>query len=537
MKQISGNPEQDNLLAQLEALRLLARQLLDSVPAFPENAINSELVHKTEKFIESDLQALIEKLLPDQNSDPGRNFSETFRHEIQLRDQKIHDFKLSLADAVVELKNAQKALQNANSNNNTLREEISRMQVHTKDLSLKLGTANSSLEAREKALKSATDELEDLRNQSYQLKTQVARLETQLKEVSEKFSQLSEEHEQTLATLAKTSKDFDHVIVSNTELKKSLDLLEIQEKELIETVDALQKERSHLQNKLNSMLTGLKKSVEYNSATTVSVTSNVLEPSVLPPYLPFCFPERLPAAIRFRREIAQTFPADISRSANRIPPIFQAPDKQPLSGKEAMRSLIRRPKMKLPRQHDFAFVRPDFCIDTPAIDFCENMPAATVPPVRFIHNVSILYGIVKNKQIWWQKMIRLPVMSTETANDPNLQISTSSFELFMQFITSTLFKHGVGTAKSCLPQHLNRCKTQNDCSSMNFSNIFNETLAFRHRLQLKSTMLTAPRITLTPGFRGNRLKSVLEMFGNTITSMVNKFESIPNSRSGNGENL
>ncbi len=538
MKQFSGNPEQNDLLAQLEALRLLARQLLDATPAFPDTLINADLRHRTEKFLESDLSALIERLAPDSESEHGQNISETFRHEIQLRDQKIHDFKMSLADAVVELKTAQKTLQKANESNNNLREEIARMQVHTKDLSLKLGSANSSLETHEKALKTATSELEDIRNQSYHQKTLIAKLENQLSEVSKNLAQLSEEHQQTLATLEKTQKDFNHVVTSNTELKKSLDLLEIQEKELVETIDALQKERNHLQSKLNSMLTGLKKSVAYNSISSASGnSSSVLEPSILPPYLPFCFPERLPSAIKFRREIAQTFPAERSQPPSRVPPIFNAPDTTSLPGNEVVRSLIRRPKIKPGHRQSFDFTAPSFHLEAVAIDFCEAQTCEPMPNIRFTTDVSMLYKISKNRQVWWQKITRQPVMTMTTVKEPDPQILTSSFELFMQFIVSTLFRHGCSTITSGLPVRLKDNKSSKDCSSMIFSNNFNEILAFRHRLQLKSTMLTAPRITLTQNFRGNRLKSVLETFGNTISSMVNKIESIPNSRSGNGENL
>jgi hypothetical protein len=68
------------------------------------------------------------------------------------------------------------------------------------------------------------------------------------------------------------------------------------------------------------------------------------------------------------------------------------------------------------------------------------------------------------------------------------------------------------------------------------SNIFLETLAFRHRFQLQSQRIKMADASFNYSFkRSNRLKSVLEMFGNTISSMVQKYDIVATPPHGKSE--
>ncbi|MDD3148912.1 MAG: hypothetical protein PHD82_16585, partial [Candidatus Riflebacteria bacterium] len=146
-------------------------------------------------------------------------------------------------------------------------------------------------------------------------------------------------------------------------------------------------------------------------------------------------------------------------------------------------------------------------------------------------------NVVYFKQIWWQKTVKIPVMTTSSAQSRTFSIISNSLELFIKFLASTFDRQNYNPAENPLEHACKLPKSARDHDRLNFSINFNETLAFRHRLQLKSTKLDMPRTTILQSFkRGNKLKSVLEMFGNTISSIVHRFESIPNSRSDNGEN-
>ncbi len=452
----------------------------------------------------------------------------------------MHEFKLSLADTVIELKNTQKSLQAANEKTASLTTQISQMQLHSKELSLKLSTATTNLAAREGELETTKRELDDLRTRNYQLKNQTAEYEGHLKKSQEELGKTLEDHKNALAALDKANRDLEHVVTSNREMKKSLELHEVQAREFIETIDALQKERNHLQSRLDAILTGVNRTVVYDQSATISKEtgrSTVLEPAALMPYIPFCFPERLPAAIKFRREISRSFPASANRRIQRIPPVFADLSRAVRPVKEAVRTQMRVPRIKDGRMREIALSKAMFEPEKPEFSILTDflITGSDRAPDRL--KFSAIESVVDARQMWWQKSMRLARQTLLFPPVPEFEICHQSFELFMRFIiatfvrtpylqTNTIVQHQIKVQKSsssrCEPEHANN---------------LNEMLAFRHRLQLKSTKLDMPATKVVHSFKkGNKLKSVLETFGNTISSIVHRFENIPDPRSGNGEN-
>ncbi|MDD3147579.1 MAG: hypothetical protein PHD82_09775, partial [Candidatus Riflebacteria bacterium] len=267
MSQNPGNSEQSSLPIKLEAVKSLVQRLSEVAQTLPETDETAELARYASLLSEIDFDCLVEEA-KELASDAARpQLLDKFRHEIDLREQKIHEFKLSLADSVVELKGAQKAATAANERAADLAFQISQMQLHSKELSLKLSSASTSLEKRESELESARKELDDLRSRAYQLKSQNADYEGHLKQSAEQIKHADEERQAALSSRDKAQKDLEHVLTSNRELKSALENTEQHERELIETVDSLQKERNHLQYRLNALLTGVCRTVSHSRAT------------------------------------------------------------------------------------------------------------------------------------------------------------------------------------------------------------------------------------------------------------------------------
>jgi len=535
-----GNPEQSDLLEKLETIKLLCQQLLAHTRALPETEENTDLLRTAGLMEEIDFDLILSGAAELFNNSSAESAIEKFKSEIALRDQKVHEFKLSLADSVVEHKNTQKSLQAANEKIASLSTQISQMQLHSKELSLKLSTATTNLASRENELETAKRELDDLRTRNYHLKNQTAEYEGHLKRAQEELASTTEEHNNSLVAMDKACRDLEHVLTSNREMKKSLELHELQAREFIETIDSLQKERNHLQARLDAILTGINRTVVYDQSANISREANtntVLEPANLMPYLPFCFPERLPTAIKFRREISRSFPAAASRRTHRIPPVFADISRTIRPVKEAIRTQLRVPRVTDGRMQEISVEpstleprNPDFSLLT---DFIKTGAPRTPERLKF----STIESVVDARQMWWQKSMRLARQTLLFPPTPDFDICRDSFDLFMRFIIATFVRTPYLQTNAIVQHQIKVQKTGNSRCEPQHANNLNEMLAFRHSLQLKSPKLDMPATKVVHSFKkGNKLKSVLETFGNAISSIVHKFEDIPDLRSGNGEN-
>jgi len=536
MKQQLDNSEPGSLPQKLEAVRDYVRHLLKLARVLPETEENSQLLNSLARLGEIDFATLIDESETLMRVASSPSDLEKFRQEIDVREQKIYEFKMSLADSVIDLKNAQKASITAGEQSAALNAQVTQMQLHTKELALRLASATSSLEKRESELEVAHRELDELRSRSYQLKSQNVEYERHLKFSAEQVEQAEKEQKSAFAMREKAEKDLEHVMTSNREMKNSLENLEMRERELVETIDVLQKERNHLQNRLSSLLTGFNRTVSHSQSTGYATQNAVLEPAILNPYLPFCFPERLPAAIKFRREIDTSFPASYSRRVPKAPPVFISLAKPAYPGNEAIRSQNRPPRIKPTPKKELALAM------LPSRPRRVLMPYQAAYSIDQLARVSVEFKqgqparVVALKQIWWQKTAKLYGMNMKAAHNHAFAIISNSFDLYLQFLISTIVRQNDIPSESRLEHILNGNKKNRSVEKLDLAINFQETLAFRHRLQLKSTKLEAPGATLQQSFkRGNKLKSVLETFGNKISSIVNQLESIPNSRSDNGE--
>ncbi|PKL48800.1 MAG: hypothetical protein CVV42_08330 [Candidatus Riflebacteria bacterium HGW-Riflebacteria-2] len=448
----------------------------------------------------------------------------------QEKDQKIIEFKTSLADLVVENRNLQKQHQALQDRFNSLNSQLNQMQLHSKDLSLKHSAATANLEAREKELETANSELQELRARSYHLKSLCADYEDQIKKQEQELSATLAENSCLKQSSEKAVSDLDHVANSNRQLRLSLESLQQRESELENTIDALQREKNHVQMQLNRMLTGLNKMAVYQQPDNTSQESSLLEPRTLAPYLPFCFPERLPAAISFRREIRLKQPASLQRRKLPAPKSFSQ-----FSGQEEpvmpahIRTQAARMKTSLKKPFEMKFhavyrVQPKLSI---ALDVGHTL--------RFNDDFALLYKPPVSYNTLQTTSSRTVTMliSRKLRED---EIFTRSYNLFMNYLIREIVERNF-KSDDLFTITMNAEKAEMEKpGELKNTNIFLETLAFRHRFQLQSQRIKMADASFNYSFkRSNRLKSVLEMFGNTINSMVQKYDIVAAPRHGNSE--
>ncbi|MBU1108204.1 MAG: hypothetical protein KKB51_16145 [Candidatus Riflebacteria bacterium] len=518
--------------SQLDALEVLCRSLAAILKKRPDSDLDDGLAGFCDQLegIEFDeLRHLVNNSSDTASSEVASNLEE-LRRGLDEKERKIQEFKNSLADAVVENRNLQHQHQAFQERFNTLNTQLTQMQLHSKDISLKHSTASANLEIREKELEVANTELQELRARSYYLKNLCADYEDQLNKQAKELTEITSDNVMLRQTGEKALSDLEHIANSNKQLRQSLEALQQRETELEKTINALQREKNHLQTQLSRMLTGLNKTAVYQQPDTSSSDSSLLEPKTLVPYLPFCFPERLPPAIRFRREVQAHLPVSMQRQPLPTPKIFaqfsgfdsslmavhvrtqSARIKSPLKKPLAMQfhtAYHVRPKLPL-QQHMQG--RYDFG-DVFTSDFAQT------------EELSLL-----------QKKSSRIVKLLASRNLKNSDIIENSFNLFIDYLTHEIVSRNFNSDDKFTMVFEAMQTISAEINKMKFTNIFAETLAFRHRFQLQSQGMKMAAPSFNYSFkRSNRLKSVLEMFGNTISSMVQKYDIAATPRNGSSD--
>lgn len=515
---------------QLGALEVICRSLVAVVKERADGGVDdgiSELCNQLESVDFSDLRDFAGA---KPGSVPGATTHlEDLKEVLNRKDRTIIEFKTSLADLVVENRNLQKQLQALQERFSTLNTQLSQMQLHSKDVSLKYSAASKNLETREKELESANSELQELRARSYQLKNQCADYEDLLKKREQDLADSTSENTNLKKSSDKANKDLEHIANSNRQLRQSLETLEQRETELIKTIDALQREKNHIQQQLSRMLTGLNKMAVYQQPDTSDSDTSILEPQTLVPYLPFCFPERLPAAISFRREIQTRQPGSLHR--RQLPPAksftqFSKPESAQIAMR--IRSQMARMQTSLKKPFEMKFHT--------LHRLQSKIPLQTVyTNIRYNDDFLPHYSLPASFRILQTQSSRRVKLLT-TSKHKAAKIIDNSFDLYIGYLSREIISRNYRSNEQFPMVFEEMQATEKELDNIKNPNFFIETLAFRHRFQLQSQRIKMAGASFVYSFkRGNRLKSVLEMFGNTINSMVQKYDIIATPRNGKSE--
>ncbi|GAB4269577.1 MAG: hypothetical protein Kow0029_05670 [Candidatus Rifleibacteriota bacterium] len=541
MTEKANNPDIKRIVSDLETLKKIIKSFKTVIRSLPEEKQDERLFQIALQISElsfpeliSDLSALDTTLtsksdaneeLASENQENLNKHFEELKSALDEKDRIINEFKLSLADTVIECKNLQKKNSELSEHIHKLKAEILQMQLHSKDLSMRLSTAEKNLDLTTKNLSKTTDELIEIKNQNYSLKSKNADLEDLIEDQRVKIGTLSENLEFTSSELKKSKKlstDLEH---SFNKLKFEHEALLQRSEEMENLVDTLQKEKNFLQKKLETLLTGIPKTVEYNSGNTPDTAFKQLEPKTFTAYIPFCFPNRLPSGIKLRKQIQQTFAKTFPKRKKEAPRMFPQDFEFKL---ETVRAHIHAfsPKFECLIPKDFSHVFPEI----------ENLKEEQ--PVRAKFSAERLnYKPTEIKksveaEIWLPQKFLKRVTSysmekrLEAKDKPEFGIYSHSLDLLLSYLTRNILETNYRVMKYPKPLVHEFTTLDTNYGRIDTRNIFNEKLAFRYGYHLKSQRLNLHRGDFAPSFRRTAgLKSVLETFGNTINSMVKKYEA------------
>lgn len=315
--------------------------------------------------------------------------------------------------------------------------------------------------------------------------------------------------------------DYNAIKAQNNEYLKRIEFLEFREKELADTIDELFKEKNNLQNTLDKLLTGAKRSITYTPGVKLAEDRIILEPKNLSPYLPFCFPERLSSLVQFKREIRQTMRGNLKASVNAQPPRAFSINKKSHQRLEILTGFAMDTK---------PMVKKGFELNINQLE-----PPKTLPITEFSGldraQKPLQCAIVEGANPAGLGVPMLPLrqfnfnsMPFQMPNLKKFDIIAYSHKAFMEYMDSTMIKDS--------SWHKQRIREESVMQALGWKlfvpapkNIFIEQmLAFRHRLSIKSNMKMVRQSEMKYSFlKEHRLKSVLETFGKTLDKMVQRY--------------
>ncbi|GEM_PF-1920497 len=544
MNENSRKPEIGGLIADLEVLQ----EFLDN---FKSTLNNSDPESQAEQLYQlaisvsginvSEIIASIiglsqsDSSSSDQSSRVSQQLDQ-LKTELETKELKIQEFKFSLADTVIESKNLQKKNAELTETINRLHGEITQMQLHTKDQGMKLSNIEKNYKISQNELSQTSEELRQFRDQSYSLKARCADLEDQLRELDQRVNQLTGEGAAKSQEIDRLKKLTDRLNASFELIRTEKNTLEERSSELEATIDVLQKEKNRLQQRLDNLLVGMPKAVSYSAPDESSIDRSLLEPVSFSPYIPFCFPDRIPEVIGLKKNIrhsfAKTFPKENPPPAQLFPHNFTLRIEQIQA-----RFFAFKPSFNCSIASEFYHLFPPLVpVETPEHNLVDFRPieAANYQPAE---DTRLFFPALKKPQKLLQRSQSVNATHRIKMKAwPAFGIHTYSLDLLLSFLSRTIIEGNYRDLRHPGPLVIPEATILNRSYIMKSAKFFNEKLAFRYGYQLKSHRLNLHRAEFMPSFkRGSGLRSVLETFGNTISLMVQKFDffsSRPNEKNG-----
>ncbi len=445
---------------------------------------------------------------------------EELKLELKAKNDKINEFKLSLADSVMEYKDLKKKYAADQERLQKLSKEVSQMQLHIKDLRLKLETAEKNYAIAESARQKNSEELYEQKSQNYSYKSKIAEIEDQLSLSQEQLQETREKFQRQEQEFSKQSKHKVDLEATLARLKYENSAIEERFSEMEETIELLQNEKNTLQKKLERFLTGIPKSFMYSFKGDSHPEDKKLEPLSFVASLPFCFPERLPALQHFRQEIKQSFAKNLKRRPRQSPKVLQQSFASNLRAAN-FRTLAYKPDFKVKLPDSFSQSIPQSRIEE--TDFSLNFGLGLCEP-EFVPEKSAMLSIEFKKNSLLRTSIAGAKKLLEQPETPDFLIDTHSLDLLLSYLSRNIVEANYLELAQQEAPAIKSFVNLIDRNPRLKINIFNEKLAFRYGYQLKSHRIKLQRLELKYNFRtGSGLKSVLETFGNTINSMVSKY--------------
>ena len=441
------------------------------------------------------------------------------KKDLQEKENAVDRLKLRLADAILEKNSLESAL-------NTARGEIGTLCIKSDKAQAEVGRLKPRLEAVLKSEQKLREEVKSLGDSSRLALESAAeercRREVTEKEIERKSVELKEAREKL--------KHDSELSINAENYRHQLEATAGRERELIESFNRLQNDRNHIQERLSRLLVGIGQYIS-GPPVTVPDSAEASEPREFRPFLPFCFPDSMPRALR------------ITRKAGQIKLTRQRPAGEgsavPNEFPTRHRCALSHPhQLRFGPQHQLSMAKPLHFEISLEYEFFHRSQPGTIEIMRrgifpdgFPDRVlfdSFPSRLAVNSFVLHSMSLQVPfrlLMAT-------VQFTPLpwSLDLFMGFLYGTISRQRDLFARyidfRALKSTPSDLMERNLPLSSSCENILRKRVAFKSLFLIESLRLSLPREKLVPDFQCNRLQTIFKSFGESLTSMYSRFEQM-----------
>ncbi|NLI78516.1 MAG: hypothetical protein GX442_19010 [Candidatus Riflebacteria bacterium] len=476
-----------------------------------QNAILRARVSRLEAVQDSSLaqKTAAEEHLKKMQADLGQ--AKTLLAE---RERFIDQLKVRLADAVLEQNRLANEMREARDDYEKRLREFFQVKAEHAELTQRLESAARNEKTLLEEVHRLSEELRQARED--QVEARHAH-EALVKELDQRTIELNRARE--------VAKKVGDKAVDAEHFRHQLLAAEARERELVAALEGTTAERNRLRDRISRLLTGVQQYVAGPPATLAGESGPPAEPFA--PFLPFCFPDRLPQALRlsWTRRLAQDLPPHQAapspatlapRARHGRPHYFQLnlslPHHLPLLP-------IPLLEVRLEPRLEEATVMPMLEIGpTPA-------PAFGFPEDGNVRPLSARQMVPRSCAIHARS---LPAPARVYMTPQALPVLTWSTDLYLGFLFSTISHLRQAFARSLEhrpPKPIDHLQMDRSLGRhVDSEKFLRERVAYRDLSRLKFARLPVPRENLVFDFQRRRLQTIFKTFGDSISSMYSRLE-------------
>lgn len=335
-------------------------------------------------------------------------------------------------------------------------------------------------------------------------------------------------NEQSLLTNEKLKQkelEIKDISEQNDKLRGRITLGEFKEKELAATINKLQLENAKLKKQIENLLS-ISTAITYTQDVPEAKDVTVLNPSKFSTSLPFCFPEKLPVLIRFKREIRDSMRGSlfVRQSTKAFPKIFTHQSnhyEKTMPHNSAFRSkMIFAKILSWNNIYKFSNIEKLKMPNISQLTFAQKYIKSKIAfAARFMRNSYA------PSRLSTRNMSDKPLpLSFKMPEPPKLNPIKNSYELFMNYLSTTIIIDSSWHLAKKRVELLMKPVEEKTEKFLIKDIYFNETLAFRHRKSIQFTNRMTQKTEIKFEFiKESKLKNVLTSFGKTLDFMVKQF--------------
>lgn len=540
-------PAAPGLAERAERLEAENRQLKERITALAESGSGplADKLRRTEELLgertrelqqmrlQSASEAALLEEMKKQNAEIERlkarlSDADKEKPDIAALQDELRRLKLNLADAVLEQKQAGATSQDLLKQIFELKQEVFQHQSQVRDLDARLDVSKRNEQALADQEKKQEIELAALRAAAEESTRQIDRLQEQLQSLSAEHEKAQEELEKARATATEFQTAFTNLKAEYEAEKIQRQAAETREHEIVTSFDAINQERLLLKEKVSRLLVGVKAYITPPSRPAATGEDGALEPKEMRPYIPFCFPDRLPAQLRPHWKRTKRLPL-VTPPGSLVtvrPDEFNRPIRKPLLQTYRFRELVCPPTTALPTEpYPHSFPR-DFAIVEHPLDLAIATARSAHPfpgpgrPEGIERRFPPRSPIIE----FSEKMVVPPIERT---------IYTTSFAMFFDYLANDIVAAFRNTMYRLGYRYPPTSSPKEPVFEPETRTISSGRVALHTTSHLQFALRYPVRTELPPRFPQDRLKYLLRTIGDSLSSMMARLDDTePDDDSG-----